>query len=136
MNGIILDPNIFDDEIVSPVIYNPIHTTMNPTVAEKYKVSVIESLLRCSGIRHLDSLSLAIILKSCGAKFADYQAIVQVAGARDSCIQDPKKQTETWAAVANDVKIGRLKRDAFIKKFGGNLLTPRQQRIEELRKMI
>lgn len=136
-NGIVLDPNIFEDEVIEPIVYAPAPLTdMDPVIAEKYKTSVIESLFRCSGIRHLDSLSLAIILKSCGANFANYCAIVQAAGAPDSCIQDPKKQIETWNAVANDVKISRIKRDNFITKFGGKLLTPRQQRIQQLRSMV
>jgi hypothetical protein len=121
MGGVMLDWTVFEDEIVVP--YTPVVSNFTPDdeFQTAYRESIIESLSTCSGFRHLTSLSLAIILKSCGASFADYCAIVQACGAKDSCIQDRATQQETWAAARDDVRIGREKRDRFITEHGGKL---------------
>jgi len=121
LRGYVIDPTAFEDEEIIEYVVSETAITkdVDPAFQSAYKNAVITALSGCSGIRHMNSLSLAIILKSCGATFADYRAIVQAAGAKDSCIQDPKTQEETWAAVAEDVKIRREKRDKFIANFGG-----------------
>lgn len=122
LKGNLFDPSIFEDEIIEPVTtistrsYN---TEMTTEVMTKYRNDVLGALSTCSGIRHLNSLSLVIILKSCGGTFADYQQIVKIAGAQDSCIQDYKTQIETWQTISDDCKIGKGKRDKFILEFGG-----------------
>ena len=123
LDGDMLDPTIFADEVVEPIVFDEsrgVDLETDPEFKLAYKAAVIESLRSCSGIRHLNSLSVVVILKSCGGTFSDYQQIVEVAGAHDSCIRDIKSQTESWAAVSNDALIGKKKRDEFIVKFGGN----------------
>ena len=133
MNGYVIDPTAFEDEEVIEYELNKpaITDTADAAFQAAYKTAVITALAKCSGIRHMNSLSLAIILKSCGAKFADYRRIVAVAGAMDSCIHDHKNQTDTWAAVADDVKIKREKRDAFIIKFGGEPMVIKRTNVLE-----
>ena len=120
MRGSMLDWTAFEDEEVIPYVPRiASESDVSDEIKIAYRKAVIRSLMQCSGFRHLDSMSLVIVLKSCGANFAEYRAIAQACGAKDSCIQDPKTQQETWAAVPDDVKIGRAKRDEFITKFGG-----------------
>ena len=123
LNGVFLDPDIFPDEIIEPIVYTErTNKEIDPEFAIVYKDAIIKSLASCRGIRHLNALSLVIILKSCGGTFAEYQQIVRVAGAPDSCIQDLKSQTEAWAAISDDALIGKVKRDKFIANFGGQPL--------------
>ena len=121
-NGVVLDPDIFIDEVAEPIVYKTQtddKSLQTPGFRSAYKAAIISSLMTCRGVRYLHSLSLVIILKSCGGTFEEYQSIVRIAGAADSCIQDIKSQTESWAAVSNDALIGKIKRDKFINQFGG-----------------
>ncbi len=140
MDGIMLDPDIFESEIVEPVVYKEYarDTPIDPKFAAAYKTAIINSLMSCRGIRHLNSLNVVIILKSCGGTFTDYQQIVKVAGAPDSCIQDVKSQTESWAAISDDALIGKAKRDEFIKRFGGNpvVVEPSPTKIKKINKTV
>jgi hypothetical protein len=119
MEGCWMDWTVFQDEVIVEHTVQPTSTKVDADFNDAYKNAVIESLSKCEGFRHMTSLSLAIILKSCGANFADYRAIVAVAGAKDSCIHDPRKQQETWDAVSDDVRITKDKRDKFIVAHGG-----------------
>jgi hypothetical protein len=118
--GVWLDPDAFEDEEI--IEYVPVERKESPVDDEfkvAYRKALIDSLLSCRGFRHLNSLNIVIMLKSCGATFNDYLQIVQTAGDADSTIQDPRAQKEAWAAVPEDALIGRKKRDEFIAKFGG-----------------
>ena len=121
MDGIFLDPDIFIDEIVEPVVYKERiqNTEIDSEFKQAYKTAIIKSLMSCKGIRHLNSLSVVIMLKSCDATFSDFQQIAKVAGAPDSCIQTIKSQTESWTAISDSALITKAKRDKFIANFGG-----------------
>lgn len=143
LDGVFLDPDIFADEVVEPIVYKEYERddSLSPEFATAYKNAVIKSLMSCRGIRHLNSLTVAIMLKSCGGTFVDYQAVVKVAGAPDSCIQDIKSQTDSWAAVSDDSLIGKVKRDKFIERFGGKpvvISIPKKKlsSAEELRQQV
>jgi len=138
-NGVVLDPDVFVDEVVEAIEYNEHKqdVEIDPEFKTAYKSAVIKSLMTCRGIRHLNSLSLVIILKSCGGTFAEYQQIVKVAGAADSCIQELKSQTESWAAVSNSALIGKKKRDEFIARFGGSqIIMPKKSNIEFIKSVL
>lgn len=120
MRGAVLDWTAFEDEEIIEYVVKPREATaVDPDFEDAYRIAVLRSLHSCKGFRHMTSLSLVIVLKSCGASFADYCSIVAKCGAKDSCIQDKTKQIETWGKVSDDVRIGREKRDKFIAKHGG-----------------
>lgn len=132
MRGVYLDWEVFEDEEVIP--YKPVEQKsagMETELQDAYRDAVISSLRSCRGFRHMTSLSLAIILKSCGANFADYCGIVAACADPDSCIHDPATQKETWANVPNDIRIGRTKRDEYIKKHGGKPVSLKQSTVLE-----
>jgi hypothetical protein len=86
-------------------------------------------------------MSVVVILKSCGAEFADYCRIVAAAGDSDSWIQDPEAQKQTWNAVKDEIRIGREKRDKFIAAHRGNPIRTNKidvtkQRIAKLEKEL
>lgn len=119
--GQLLDPTIFEDEIFEPIKPAEVREDieMDPDFKQRYRTAIINSLMSCKGFRHLNALSVVIMLKSCGATFEDYQRIVAVAGDPDSHIQHIKSQKEAWAAVPNDALISGKKRNEFISRFGG-----------------
>lgn len=124
--GVMLDPDVFVDEIIEPAVIkkNSGDEKVNdPEFKAAYKTAVIKSLMSCKGIRHLNALGLVIIVKSCGGEFSDYQQIVKVAGAADSTIQTTRSQVEAWMAVDDNALIGKDKRDRFIATFGGSPVT-------------
>lgn len=120
LNGVLLDPDVFIDEVVEPVVFKEYAVDADPAFTVAYRNAIMKSLASCKGIRHLNSLTAVIMIKSCGGTFSDYQQIVKQAGAPDSCIQDIKSQTESWAAVPDTALIGKVKRDKFVAQFGGD----------------
>ncbi|MDP4299948.1 hypothetical protein [Leptothrix discophora] len=135
MSGHYLDWTVFEDEEVVEYTTAPARDRrVDPDFDSAYRRAVIESLASCRGFRHLNALSIVILLKSCGATFEDYCAVVSIAGDQDSCIQEDRSRTEAWAAVPDDVRIGRDKRDKFIAKFEGKPV--RVERISLLEQKI
>lgn len=123
MQGEFLDWEVFEDEEIIEYKPQPTNavTTLTPQQQQSYRAEIIKSLYTCRDFRHINALNIVIILKSCGATFADYCAIVDACGHAGSVIRENRSKNDAWAAVPNDVKIGKQKRDKFIKQFGGQV---------------
>lgn len=134
--GIYIDWTGFDDEQI--IEYQPRprdpNNSMSPQQEAEYRGRVLQALGTCSGIRYIDALSMAIIIKSCRGTFMDFQNIISFTADSDSCINDTKKQQETWNNVQDDVMISAEKRDAYIKKHGGQPLSKSVSKLELIRK--
>lgn len=109
--------------------------TFSPSVLLMRQAAIKSSLRTCKGIRRGVSsgngggLTLAVICKSFGLSFSDFQSICMTAADADSSMRDSAVQQAVWDDVSTD-RITRDVRDAFIQRYGG---TPFQTNYTKLK---
>lgn len=129
--GEILDPYGF--EYAEPVVYtaeSPVWLSeFDENAQQRYRTSTLASLLTCSGLHYAGTnstnhgiLTLVTICRSAGISYEEFSAICQRIGDTDSSVHSAGVQHQAWTSW-DGARITRAKRDAFIKGYGGTILS-------------
>lgn len=125
-SGYDLDPDWFKESPTPQVVDQTwaYDGEMSPQSQQVFKQNVMASLGTCSGIRrgaqkkNGGGLTLAVIVKSIGGSFTEFQMLCHMITASDSCLRTIEIQQETWNSVSTE-HITRTERENFIKANNG-----------------
>lgn len=139
-HGIMIDP--YDFDYVEPIIHQPTQyqqeTTLDTEQMERYKQSVVSSLLTCSGLHYAGTgdnnkgvLTLVSICKSIGLSYNEFDSICSQIAHPDSQLTKPEIRRMAYSGWDGN-KIKRETRDKFIREYNGVPINTIQSRIDFL----
>lgn len=138
--GLMIDPYRDLDYRAPQIIQVPkstYSTDMDEDLAHELQRSVVESLLSCHGLGYrgkgVGVLTLVSICRSIGLSYDEYDEICRSISGHDSQLQQASVRLTAWQGWAGD-RITKIKRDRFIKDYGGKPVVLDRDRLQKERK--